>query len=125
MAPKAGQAREQMLQLRQFNLQFPFARPGALRENVQDERRAVEHFAIEHALQIPALGGRKFIIEYNRVHLLRAAASRKLAGLAAADKGPGHGRLQFLRAVPDDLAACRGRQLGEFLQGILRYPCPA
>ena len=39
VAPEPRQPRQQMLQLRQFDLQLAFARAGALREDVQDQRR--------------------------------------------------------------------------------------
>src|SRR5206468_1449469 len=58
VAPKAGEPREQMLQLGQLDLQLPLAGAGALGENVQDKRGAVQNLAIEDALQISALGGR-------------------------------------------------------------------
>ena len=47
VAPEPRQARQQMLKLREFDLQFAFARPGALREDVENQRRAVEDFAVE------------------------------------------------------------------------------
>ena len=55
VAPKAGQARQQMLQLRQFDLQFAFPRARPLRENIQNQRGAVQHLAAEDIFQIPAL----------------------------------------------------------------------
>ena len=57
VAPETGQAREQMLELREFNLQLAFLRAGALRKNIKDERSAVEDLAIEDAFEVSALGG--------------------------------------------------------------------
>ena len=62
-----------MLQLREFNLHLAFARAGALRENVENERRAVEDFAVEDFFQVAALRGRKFVVENHRVHFARLA----------------------------------------------------
>ena len=44
------------LELRQFNLQLALSRARALRKNVEDERGAIKHFAVEHAFQVSALG---------------------------------------------------------------------
>src|SRR5208282_545732 len=57
MSPEPRQPRQQMLELRQFDLQLAFARPGALGEDVEDERRAVENFALEDFFEIAALRG--------------------------------------------------------------------
>ena len=48
---------QQMLELRQFDLQLAFARPGALREDVENQRRAVEDFAVENFFERAALRG--------------------------------------------------------------------
>src|SRR4030095_16576639 len=55
VAPKPREPWQQMLKLREFNLEFAFARAGALRENVEDERGAVEHFAFKNLFQVAAL----------------------------------------------------------------------
>src|SRR6266700_8327412 len=46
VAPEPRQARQQMLELRQFDLQLAFSRAGALGENIEDERGAIENLAI-------------------------------------------------------------------------------
>ena len=43
---------QQMLELREFDLQLAFPRAGAARENVEDERRAIEDFAVENSFQV-------------------------------------------------------------------------
>ena len=57
VAPEPGQPREQMLQLRQFDLQLAFAGAGALGEDIENQRGAIEHLALENRFQIAALGG--------------------------------------------------------------------
>ena len=94
MAPKAGQARQQMLQLGQFHLQFAFARAGALRENVQDQRRAVQHLAAEDLFQIAALRGGKLIVEHHRIHVLFAAKPANSSALPLPMKVPADGGLR-------------------------------
>jgi hypothetical protein len=43
-----------MLELRELDLQLAFARAGSLRENVENQRRAVEDLALERLLQVAA-----------------------------------------------------------------------
>ncbi len=73
VAPESRESRQQMLQLREFDLQFAFARAGALREDVENQRRAIQDFAVEDFFQVAALRGRKFIVENHRVHVVRLA----------------------------------------------------
>ena len=53
----AGQPRQQVIQLREFDLQLAFARAGAAGKNIQDELRAVDDFAIERAFEVALLVG--------------------------------------------------------------------
>ncbi len=102
-----------MLELRQFNLQLAFARPGALGEDVEDERRAVNDFALEDFFEVAALRGRKVVVENHRVHVVAPAEVREFLGLALADERGGRQRLHFLDSGVNDLAA---GGLGQFAQ---------
>src|SRR5580765_6309834 len=86
VAPKAGQTRQQMLQLRQLNLKFAFTGPRALGENIQDERGAVEHLAVEDFFQVAALGGRKLVIENDGIDVGAATILGELVRLTFADE---------------------------------------
>src|SRR5438128_8690099 len=55
VVPHAGEARQQILQLRQLDLQPAFAAAGALREDVEDELGAIENFPREEIFQIAPL----------------------------------------------------------------------
>ena len=57
VAPKFCKPWQQMLELRQFDLQLAFARAGALRKNVENERRAIQDFAVENFFEVAALRG--------------------------------------------------------------------
>ena len=61
--PHARQSRQQVLQLRQFNLQPAFAAARALRENVENQLGAIKNFAREQVFQIASLCRRKLVIE--------------------------------------------------------------
>jgi hypothetical protein len=100
-----------MLQLRQFDLQLPFTSASALSKNVQDERGAIEDFALKHTLQIAALRGREFVIKDDRIDLLVSALAGKLIRLPASDKRPGGRRVEFLGSVADDFSARCGSEL--------------
>src|SRR5437016_5759664 len=99
MAPKPGQAGQQMLQLSQLNLQLALARPGALRKYVENQRGAIENLAIEDLLEVAALRGRKFFVENDRVHVRPAAMQGKFISLAFADESTGARRGHFLHPV--------------------------
>ena len=109
-----------MLQLRQLDLELAFARPGALGEDVENQRRAVENFAVEDLFEVAALRGRKILVKNHGVHVLPPADIREFTGLALADERGGIERYHFLPTVTDDFAA-RGRgQFAEFSQRIAR-----
>ena len=57
VGPHAGQARQNILILCQFDLQFTLAGAGALGKNVQNQRRTVEHGPAHDFLQIAQLRG--------------------------------------------------------------------
>jgi hypothetical protein len=111
-----------VLQLRQFDLQLPFTSASALSKNVQDERGAIEDFAIKHTLQIAALRGRKFVIKDDRIDLVVSALAGKLIRLPASDKCPGRRCVKLLGSVADDFSARCGSKLVQFFQGILDFP---
>src|SRR5256885_6029463 len=58
--PHSRQARQQILQLRQLNLQTAFAAARALREDVENELGSIDYLAREQSFQIASLRGRKF-----------------------------------------------------------------
>src|SRR5436189_3942313 len=53
--PHPGQARQQVLQLCQLNLQPSFTTPRPLRKNVQNELGAIEHLARKQVFEISSL----------------------------------------------------------------------
>src|SRR5689334_6475646 len=105
-----------MLQLRQFNLQFALFCPGALRENVENQRSPVQDFAIEHPFQIAALGGRKFVVEDDGVDVRTPTMLGEFVSLAFADESRRARRSHSLQTIPDDLSSSGGGQFGKFLQ---------
>ncbi len=97
-----------MLKLGQLNLQFTLAGAGALRENVEDERGAIENFAAENPLKIAALGGGKFIVEDNSIDIGAPAMESKLIRFSFTDESCRAGSQQFLDTIAHNFAARRG-----------------
>ena len=59
----AGQAGQQIIQLRQLHLQLAFARARAPREDIQDELGPVENLDVQRFFQIALLGRRQLVVE--------------------------------------------------------------
>src|SRR5271170_6221225 len=94
-----------MLQLRQLDLQFSLAGPGALGKDVKNKSSAVQDFASEDLFEIAALRGGEFVVEDRRVDIILAAESSVFGGLAGANKGSCHRGLKLLHAVADDFGS--------------------
>ena len=114
-----------MLELRQFDLELAFPRARPLGKNIEDERRAVEDLAIEHLLEVAALGRGEFVVKDDRIDIRLAAMKGELIRLALADVSAGAGRGHFLDAVANDVAASGRGQLGELLQRTVCVPLVA
>ena len=108
-----------MLQLRQFDLQFAFARARALRKNVQNQRRAVQDFAVENLFQVAALGGRQFIVKNDRVHALFVLQNcENSSALPLPMNVAAIQRFHFLDAFADHFRAGGLGQFGQFRQRL-------
>jgi hypothetical protein len=123
VGPEPGQARQQMLQLGQFDLQLAFPGAGALSEDVEDQLGAIEDLEFEHLFEAAALAGRQLVIEDDGIDLdsswQRVANSWALPGpmnvLAV-------GFSIFWVPVADDIGAGGLGELTEFGEGILDVP---
>ena len=83
------QTRQNILVLRQFDLQLAFAGARTLRENIEDERRAVEYRAAGQLLQIAHLRRRQFIVEQDQTCVVHLGKLLDLFRLALTDKRAG------------------------------------
>jgi len=110
-----------MLELRQLHLQFAFAGAGALGENIQNQRRAIENLALKHLFQVAALGGGKLIVKNHGIDFIIFAKGGELLGFSFADIGGGDGGWHFLGAVANDFSASGLRQFGEFGEGFAHF----
>jgi hypothetical protein len=72
--------------LRELDLQLAFMAARTLREDVEDEARAVDDPAFERGFQIALLRGRESVIENDEVNVIRHAREAQLFHLPAADE---------------------------------------
>jgi hypothetical protein len=114
-----------MLQLCQFDLQFAFARAGALGEDIQNQRGAIEDLAVENLFKVPALGWGQFVVKDYRIDIGFPAMLGKFVSFAFANKSAGARRGQFLDAIPNDGSSGGRGQFGKFFQGIVGFPAVA
>ena len=96
-----------MLQLRQLDLQLPFARARTLGKDVQNQRRAVKNLAVKSPFQVSTLRGGEFIVKDHRVDIRPLAVPGKLLGLAFTDISGRARSGQLLNPVADNLASRR------------------
>jgi hypothetical protein len=59
----SAQARQEILQLRQFHLQLSFSRAGMAGENIQDQLSAIDHSRTNFSLNIALLRSCEIMIE--------------------------------------------------------------
>ena len=80
MGPLAGQARLQIAQLRDLDLELALEGARALGEDVEDQLAAIDHAQLELVFEIARLRGAQRVVE-NRQR--RAALAREVAHFAA------------------------------------------
>jgi len=106
-----------MFELGQLNLQLASrvrARPS---ENVEDQLGAVEHLALEDALEVTALGGGQFVVENDGVDVAFAAQFGELVRLSRANECAGDGPFEFLHPISHNVAAARSWRVGPVHRG--------
>ena len=116
--PAAHQARRQVLELRQLDLELALARARALPEDLQDQLGAVEHAAAELPFEVALLGAGQLMVEDHARGVERARGLADLAHLAAAGEV-----LRVRPAAPagDERVPFRTRTLGQALEFADRF----
>ena len=122
VGPAAHQASGQMLELGELDLQLAFMAARALREDVEDQRSAVDHHALQLALEVALLARRQGVIEDHDVGAVRTQGFADLLDLAAAGEelGIGRGTLALHHGL-DARTRTQGEQL-EFGQTLFDRP---
>ena len=86
VAPAPHQARRQVLQARELDLELAFVAPGALAEDLEDQHRAVGDGDAEVALEVALLRRRERLVEDAPPRPVQLDQLLHLVGLAAADE---------------------------------------
>ena len=118
LAP-AAEPGQQVVELRQLDLGLALPRPGVQREDVEDQRRAVDHLHPEPLLQVAELPRRQLVVEDHRLRVRRVDEVVDLLDLALADERGRVGRGPRLDHPGDRLRAGRARQGGELVERLL------
>jgi hypothetical protein len=105
-----------VLELGQLDLQLAFVRPRALREDVEDQPRAVDDAALGEFLEIALLDRAQGVVDQDQVGIERLLLRLQLVGLAGADEITRIRPLDASAQRTNDTGAGRTRQLAEFLQ---------
>ena len=122
VGPQPRQARQQVLQLRQFHLQTSLSGVGVLCEYVQDQRRPVQYLYLKRALQVTLLRRRKLIIKDDDTVVQKRLLADDLLHLPLADVQLGVRVLHPLTGLAHHHRSRSGRQHHQLLQGILGAP---
>ena len=110
VGPGARQPWQQVLELRQLDLQLALEAARALREDVEDQRAAVDDLAAERLLEVALLCGRERVVEDDDVGGRRSSERLHLLDLAAADEGRRMDAAQRLDGLADHGDAGRVRE---------------
>jgi hypothetical protein len=105
-----GEARHAVAELRELDLELAFAARGVLREDVEDELRAVEHLEVGGLGDVAQLRGRELAIEDQHVRAEVHAADDQLLQLALADA---RAAVELIPLREDLLGYPEARGLGE------------
>src|SRR5687767_2239294 len=108
-----------MFELREFDLQLALLRARALREDVENQRSAIEDLALENLFQVARLRPAQFVIENDGIDAILLAFGSEFRGLARANERARERPFQLLRRGAGDDAAGGLREFGEFLERVL------
>ena len=113
---EAGQPRQQVLQLRQLDLQPAFARLRAPGEDVENDFGAIDHAPAQNLFEVARLRGREHVVENRDCRADFVARERNLFSLAASDQRGRLGARPLLRRAQHDDGAGRFGEAGQFVE---------
>lgn len=122
MGPHPGQPRQPVLQLRQLDLKPSLMRLCAPREDIEDQRRAIDYQDIELPLEIALLRRRQLAIDHHQVVLELRPKVLDLLELAFADIGPRMRMPKLLRDRTDNLDFHRLGEPSQLNERVRRAP---
>ena len=116
----ARKPREDVFELSEFDLEFAFTRAGAAGKDVEDELSAIDDAHFQLLFEVAELGGRKVVIDDDKVGVQGCGFGGDLLDLAAADQSGGFGLGAELEMSGDDLGARADGESAQFGQRIFR-----
>ena len=125
VGPELGEPRQAVHVQGQLHLQLPLARARVLREDVEDERRAVDDLdaralAPELDLEVALLPGAQLVVQHHRAAFELAHGPLHLGHLAGPDEGARVALLHALVGAAHDLEPRRARQFAELQERLLQ-----
>jgi hypothetical protein len=116
MRPSAHEPRRHVLQLRELDLQLAFMGARALREDVEDQSRAIDDAALGELFEIAFLHGAQRAVDQDQIRIERLALLGELRGFAGADEVARIRPVDARSQRADDARAGRARELAEFFE---------
>jgi hypothetical protein len=105
--------------LRKFNLALAFDRRRALREDIEDQDRAIDDLSGDRLFQVAQLRGRELFVENDRIGLRELYLFDDLGHLALPDEGRRVGSRTSLHEATDHLAARRVHERCELVEACV------
>ena len=106
----------------ELDLQAAFLRAGVTGEDVDDQRRSVQHLAVEQLLEAPLLVRRELVVDDQEVEVGGSLLVDQLGGSALAEIPHRVGRAAALEGAADHRCAGRLGQGGELLERAVHRP---
>ena len=122
VGPLPGEARQQVLELRQLHLHVGRARARVAGEDVEDDGAAVEDAHLRELLEVAHLGRGQVVVEDDHVGPGALRQLLQLLGLALADVVGGVDPGPRLHHALDHGQGRRVGQPGELVEGLLHLP---
>jgi hypothetical protein len=115
----SAQARQEVGQPGQLNLEFALVAPGPPGEDVEDQLRPVDDFRFDPVFQASLLDGAEVVIEDDEVGLEFLLEASQLFGLPLADEVSGTDPRPVLEDPVHDSGPRRRGQVGQFFDRFL------
>ena len=115
VGPSAHEPRGHVLELRKLDLQLAFEGACTLREDVENQARAIHDAALDEALEIALLAGRERMVEDHQLRFRARDQRDQFVALAGSDKEFRVGRRARAPQDADDLRARGNRQAPKLL----------
>ena len=112
--PQAPHPRQVVLELGQLDLQLALGAVGVGGEDVEDDRRAVDHRDAERGLEVAFLARRQLVVAGHEIRVRRGDLGLHVLELSGAEVRVGMRALTALDELADGRHPCGAQQLFEF-----------